>query len=151
MGLDMYLERDTYIKNWEHNGNPWTVDIRKNGVPLNLYNPTSITEQVGYWRKANHIHKWFVDNVQDSKDECQRSFVSLEQLQELLNVCEQVLADHDLASELLPTNSGFFFGATEYDEYYFEDIQETVVILTRVLATTDTAWGHQTLYYQASW
>lgn len=21
--------------------------------------------EVGYWRKANHIHKWFVDNVQE--------------------------------------------------------------------------------------
>ncbi len=40
----------------------------------------------------------------------------------LLEVCKQVAADPSKAEELLPTQSGFFFGGTEYDEYYMNSI-----------------------------
>ena len=53
MGLDMYLIRGT----WEDDH-----------------------EEVGYWRKANQIHKWFVDNVQDGVDDCGEYKVTKEQL-----------------------------------------------------------------------
>lgn len=29
----------------------------------------SIWQEIGYWRKANHIHKWFVDKVQGGDDD----------------------------------------------------------------------------------
>lgn len=32
----------------------------------------SIWKEIGYWRKANHIHKWFVDCVQDGEDDCEK-------------------------------------------------------------------------------
>ena len=38
-------------------------------------------------------------------------------------ICDKVLDDNSLAEELLPTRSGFFFGSTDYDEWYFEDIK----------------------------
>ena len=34
------------------------------------YPHSRIIEQVGYWRKANQIHNWFVENVQDGEDDC---------------------------------------------------------------------------------
>jgi hypothetical protein len=92
-----------------------------------------IVEEVAYWRKANQIHNWFVQNVQNGIDECQSSYVSREKLEELLDVCKQVEADNDLASTLLPSASGFFFGGTEYDEWYFKDISNTIVYLTEIL------------------
>ena len=42
---------------------------------------------------------------------------------ELLDRCDRVLENHELAEELLPTVSGFFFGSTDYDEWYFEDVE----------------------------
>lgn len=45
-------------------------------------------------------------------------------VEELLDCCNKVLENHDLAEELLPTMEGFFFGSTEYDEYYFDDVQD---------------------------
>ncbi len=48
-------------------------------------------EPVGYWRKENHIHKWFVDNVQDGNDNCDMYIVSREQLEALRDVCKKVL------------------------------------------------------------
>ena len=50
----------------------------------------SLTE-VAYWRKANAIHGWFVNNVQNGVDKCQKSPVTRQQLNELLSVCHEVI------------------------------------------------------------
>ena len=141
-----------------------------------------IMEQVGYWRKANEIHNWFVENVQDGEDDCRyHREVTREVLEELLDICNKVLAscklvngkiengynfdengnripiltdgkyveDPSVAEELLPTTSGFFFGGTSYDEYYVEDIENTIEIITKVLETTD--FEREMVYYVSSW
>ena len=119
-----------------------------------------IVEEVGYWRKANQIHNWFVDKVQDGEDDCEYHHeVTKEILEELLDTCETVLASCELdgkyiknpsvAMELLPTTSGFFFGGTDYDEYYVNDIKETIDIVTKVLETTD--FEKEMVYYVSSW
>lgn len=153
MGLDMYLTKDVYVKNWDHMKpeNRWQVSITRGGLPVNVNTSliNYITLEVGYWRKANAIHKWFVDNVQGGVDECQRTYVDQEQLQELLNICNDILADNSKAPDLLPTTSGFFFGGTEYDEYYYNDIQATKEILERCLNTSDDENGEY--HYQSSW
>ena len=114
------------------------------------YGYMGIMEQVGYWRKVNAIHQWFVDCVQDGIDDCDyHNEVTKEDLEELLDTCQRVLDDHSLADELLPTQSGFFFGDTEYDEYYFADIEDTVDIIKNVLETTD--FDKEMIYYVSSW
>src|ERR1017187_4553583 len=55
----------------------------------------SLTE-VAYWRKANAIHGWFVNNVQNGIDQCQESVVTREQLNELLSVCYEVIKSTSL-------------------------------------------------------
>lgn len=51
-----------------------------------------IIEEVGYWRKANQIHNWFVENVQDGIDDCSyHNEVTKEILEELLDICQRVL------------------------------------------------------------
>lgn len=54
------------------------------------YEHKSIIEEVGYWRKANAIHKWFVDNIQDGEDDCGYYEIAPEQLEELLNICKLI-------------------------------------------------------------
>lgn len=54
-----------------------------------------------------------------------------------------------VAEELLPTQDGFFFGGTDYDEYYVEDLKNTIKIIDNVLATTD--FETQMIYYRSSW
>ena len=87
---------------------------------------------VAYWRKANAIHKWFVDNCQGGVDECQVSWVTREKLVELRDLC--VRASDDKDSTLLPTTSGFFFGSTEVDEFYWDDIADTALKLSAIIA-----------------
>ena len=108
-----------------------------------------IEEEVAYWRKANAIHKWFVENVQAGVDNCGYYEVSQYQLQELLDVCKQVYENPSSASELLPTTRGFFFGSTDYDEWYIEDIRHTGEMLSKILQETD--FDKQMIAYRASW
>lgn len=104
------------------------------------------------WRKSNQIHKWFVDNVQGGVDECQESHVDISKLYQLRDLCEQVMANPDRAAELLPTDSGFFFGSTEYDEWYFRDTKETLDWLNDFLLkdALDAMKGWN-FYYRSYW
>lgn len=192
MGLDMYLERcdrRAYgFKDMDIDeirvSNPALYEVVKPYIHKRgneRYSWESLFEEVGYWRKANAIHKWFVENVQDDVDDCGRYEVSKEQLETLLSTCEQVLAscklvkgkvkngytfdengnkipifedgeyiaDPTIAEELLPTQSGFFFGGTDYDEWYLEDIKYTIDLLKDVLATTD--FDKEMVVYTSSW
>ena len=151
MGLDMYLDKETYVKNWDLQKpeERYEITITKGGKVVKTIDPSKIkfiVEEVGYWQKANAIHKWFVGNVQNGIDECQRSYVSKKQLEELLELVKKVMADNSQAHSLLPIQSGFFFGSTNYDEWYLQYLEETKKILE--VALTDDSGDY---YYQASW
>lgn len=136
MGLDMYLRRKKYIgANYEHRNVTGNVKIKIGGkeIPVDFKRLTYIEEEGCYWRKANQIHKWFVDNVQDGNDNCGYYYVSTKSMKELLDLCKEVKENPSKAPELLPTQDGFFFGGTEYDEWYFKDIDYTIDELTRLL------------------
>ena len=75
-------------------------------------------------------------------------YVSIDDLSELLETCQRVKANHGMAYELLPVQSGCFFGSTNYDEWYWEDIDNTIEIIEDLLAEPI---DHATIYYQASW
>lgn len=145
------------------------------------YGHFGIKEQIGYWRKANQIHSWFVNHVQDGEDDCNYHHeITKEILEELLDTCEtvynscsmmvgivkngetlvdgkwvpnmqpgKVIIDSSVAEDLLPTCSGFFFGNTDYNEYYVEDIKETIDVVTKALETTD--FDKEMIYYVSSW
>jgi hypothetical protein len=153
MGLDMYLLRKTYVKNWDHMSPKeiTTISVMRNGEPLPGIDPSKIrevVEEVAYWRKANQIHNWFVEEVQNGVDDCGEYNVELEELQDLVDRCKKVLVDHALAPELLPTGRGFFFGGTEYDEWYYADLENTIEQLEPLLVELD-AWTD--LSYHSSW
>jgi hypothetical protein len=147
MGLDMYLNAERYLWSHEEGDKQISENIGQLiGLPTDGKVKT-ITVEAGYWRKSNQIHNWFVANVQEGKDECQDSYVSREQLKELREVCQKVLDNNELAEKLLPTASGFFFGATEYDQWYFNDIEETIKIIDNALLMPDQ-WDFN---YRSSW
>ena len=96
MGLDMYLKvhRSTYLPKGKR-----TIDLDNMKENFDDYfddefgcsNSVKIVEQVGYWRKANAIHHWFVKNIQEGVDECQTSDVSKKDIDNLLNLCNNIL------------------------------------------------------------
>lgn len=139
----MYLTKDTFMKGTADT----ELELTYPGIQSDRV--TNITERLGYWRKANAIHLWFVTNVQDGVDECQTSYVSRENLEALLDVAIKVNQNHALAAALLPAQAGFFFGSTDYDEWYFEDIKETIKILEAALNEETDVWS--SIHYRSSW
>ncbi len=151
MGLDMYLSKKTYVKQWDHQSpeEQYEVVVTKGGKPVDSIKPNRVSyvvEEAGYWRKANQIHRWFVENVQHGEDNCGEYYVGSEKLAELLELCQKVKADNSLAEELLPSASGFFFGGTDYDEWYFNDIENTIAVLEEALEDDRADY-----YYSSSW
>jgi hypothetical protein len=173
-------EADVYAQLLKDTGLP-----RCEGSPMATLYADRVEVNVAYWRKANAVHRWFVDVVQGGVDECQASEVTRDQLDALRLACQTVLdnvktapglvangytlrQDDDgelvkqhilqegdmvvqgteVAEELLPTSAGFFFGSTDYDEYYVEDLRDTVKQITAVLENVP---AEATLVYRASW
>lgn len=160
MGLDMYLSKRTYVKNWDHMTPEERHTITVVGRQAAFIKPERISyieEQVGYWRKANAIHRWFVDHCQDGVDDCRDAHVSPEQLVELRDLCRRLLAlkkDNAEAAQLLaqsqlPPQSGFFFGSTEMDDWYWQDIRDTEALLNGVLDEPGDGWP--AFSYHSSW
>lgn len=183
MGLDMYLNRHNYI--WgkdESKVAEVTAEDWDGNVTTTRYDRvTYIIQEVGYWRKANAIHKWFVDNVQKGVDDCKPYYVEKDDLETLKALClkalekkqrylelrnkiqdnfENGITDNKIIDEemtkieeeldsILPTQSGFFFGSTQYDEWYFNDLENTVRIIDKIFEEDPNC--SQDYYYEASW
>jgi hypothetical protein len=121
----------------------------------------SIFNEIGYWRKANAIHNFFVQECQNGVDECQLSIVKQSHLKDLLKRCKRAMSLKDIylndgiikdgegIETFLPTTSGFFFGGTEFNEWYFNDVEETIELITKVLKETD--FKTQIIFYRSSW
>jgi hypothetical protein len=95
MGLDMYLSKKTYVKQWSHRKpeEQFEVEVKKGGEPYSSIKKgrvSYVVEEVAYWRKFNALHNWFVENCQDGRDECQESYVDPTKLEELLETLLKV-------------------------------------------------------------
>lgn len=164
MGLDQYLSARNYISGVNYGRkddgeyfsepNPeFDKIIEAQGLTrsdLRESNPSIYLEvSVGYWRKVNAVHQWFVDNCGEGDDNCRPYYVSREQLIELRDLCQQVIDNPEDAEELLPTQGGFFFGSTDFDDYYIADVKDTIEQLDNVLNNKKfDGWDFQ---YVASW
>lgn len=155
MGLDMYLSAKKY-----HSDGSWRSETEKAefqklkdmsgvGTVIDKVGLAHIYLEVsvGYWRKQNAIHKWFVDNCQNGTDDCRTSYVGREQLEELRTLCQKVLDAPKDADSILPAQSGFFFGGTDYDEWYVNGLNETIAFVDSALSMPDE-WEFE---YHSSW
>lgn len=147
MGLDMYLTAKRYIYNFQDDG--LALRDALEALKVNEMRVKEISYEAGYWRKANQIHKWFVDNVQDGDDNCREHLVTHEKLERLLDLVNEVLRNKDKAQDMLPTTNGFFFGCELYDEGYFDDLISTKAIIENVFALPD--YNRYDIYYCSSW
>lgn len=127
MGLDMYLNR---VNNNENNGG----------------------NEIYYWRKCNHIHDWFIrnGNLNDNFNAGDSPLtINKDLAQKLIDELKIVIENHDKAAELFPTASGFFWGNTDYDEWYYKSLQETRVTLITEFLNTD--WDNEHWEYSCWW
>lgn len=136
MGLDMYLSR---------------VATPTEQMFVDAYDDK--LTGVLYWRKVNALHKFFCDRgtlEAGGKENVGRYIILRSDLIDLVYIMKRILVDKSvkLAEATLPTQSGFFFGSTDYDDYYFMDLIDAV---TLVSAELDAVPDQQVWFYEASW
>jgi hypothetical protein len=171
MGLDMYLSKKTYVKQWSHNKpeDQYEVSVKRGGVDYPNIKPervSYVTEEIMYWRKANQIHGWFVTNCEEIIPDVKYD-LKKEDLGNLLETCKKVLeilnqsekkttqvvggwkngenymVDVDVYDgtdeiiELLPPTQWFFFGSDTIDDYYKQDITDTINFLQEELSNCE--------------
>jgi hypothetical protein len=107
----------------------------------------SIFKEISYWRKFNALHSWFVTNVQIGVDDCGSYEVSQDHIDDLLLTLENTLAYRD-PTDMMPV-SGFFFGSTIVDEYYWQNMEDTYDKIYNISTTFD--WEKERLFYMSSW
>lgn len=146
MGLDMYLRAHRYLSSHDETEKALS---EKAAALVGFEAPfevRTVSALAQYWRKANAIHRWFVSNVQLGEDDCREYDVSVKAIDALIALCNRALETRD--ASLLPPQAGFFFGSTEVDEYYWNDIKQTRDGLRVVLEKLPPGcW----LTYQSSW
>jgi hypothetical protein len=154
MGLDMYLTAKRYL--WSGSEQDQKIakklaelvdvepdfELRFKGAS---FCPKQVVIDAMYWRKANMIHQWFVENVQEGEDNCEEYYVPREDLETLLAECVNALTTRN--GDILPPKSGFFFGSTEINEWYWQDLEDTVQGLEKALTLSED-WDFA---YRASW
>jgi|688.fasta_scaffold42734_13 hypothetical protein len=167
MGLDMYLEAKKYVgkddySNGERTPNPdyaALLSLAPKGLVDKVdFGGASVALTVGYWRKANAIHGWFVNTLAGGVDECQEIYVPRTALVDLLAACKAVMSvsagvsKQDVADEfsLMPTE-GFFFGGYELDEYYDQDLKYTIEMIENILTIIPENEYGWSFSYHASW
>lgn len=111
MGLDIYFykvrkdDADAITNTRE------VFDLINNGVDC------------AYFRKANFIYAYFAHLI-DSNTEC--CIVNKDEIESLFDACGLVLErqnEEGFAKSVLPTCPGFFFGSTDYDEWYYKKVE----------------------------
>ena len=162
MGLDMYLYADKYVSAWDHAGDKEKKAYKAiakaaglGGIRCDGSPHLNVRICVGYWRKCNAIHAWFVRNCAKGVDDCKPMYVDREKLTELRELCKTAFCHVEVgaiaeAQATLPPQSGFFFGDTEVNEYYQDEMKYTANLIDEVLDTKDGLDG-VSFYYQASW
>ena len=103
----------------------WAGDIKWDW----FYKPSD-----AYFRKVNCIYRYFADRLEDEVCEVYKSDIT-----EIISRATRILAERDnaLAEELLPTQSGFFFGSTDYDNWYFGDVEDCKRQMEKLLSMYD--------------
>lgn len=101
-----------YLKSIDERNSKLIKELEEEKEKINPWN------EVAYFRKVNFLIPFF-----GYEENCSNIEIDKYQVEDLIEACKEVLANHDKASFLLPTQAGFFFGETDYNDWYFDDVQ----------------------------
>ena len=143
---------------------------------LDMYLHRVTTDEVGYWRKAHAIFNWIQDHCCNGDTEnCRPYEIQKEQLVELKEICEKVVAASKIVAKPVKVNA-YDFDKHEYvvkevmknviedpavakellpepygnyDEWYLAQAKSTIPQIANILAETDFEEEH--IEYYAWW
>ena len=145
MGLDQYItirHKSTNVA-YEKWNNYWKLsdEERKNVREPNEPEKDLI---LGYFRKHHSIHQWFVKNIQNGNDDCGRYKVSVNELETLKKLCEEIMshvAKEKAEPKFYTTNDGRQYEMFQYDKYTIDE--EGKKIIDELLPSHYQSWGNE--------
>lgn len=90
-------------------------------------------KKIAYFRKVNFLVKFMEDYYDHIIENCEPIQIDEDCILELKWRCESVLKNRKLADSLLPTVSGFFYGSTEYDDFYYSNVEQVLDSCKKIL------------------
>ena len=115
---------------------------------LDIFLTKKKRSEIGYFRKVNFLVNFFKKKGFDVPNQIPLA-IKREDAEELLSKCEEVLKDRSKGPELLPTMSGFFFGSTDYDNYYYDDVEAVRdYVKDKLLPEFDTLEEEENIYFE---
>ena len=115
-----------YLKSIDERNSKLINELEDEKEKINPWN------EVAYFRKVNFLIPFF-----GYEENCSNIEIDKYQVEDLIEACKEVLANHDKASFLLPTQAGFFFGSTDYDDWYFDDVESVKTTFESILEDFD--------------
>ena len=115
-----------YLKSIDERNSKLIKELEDEKEKINPWN------DVAYFRKVNFLIPFF-----GYEENCSNIEIDKYQVEDLIEACKEVLANHDKASFLLPTQAGFFFGSTDYDDWYFDDVESVKTTFESILEDFD--------------
>lgn len=104
-----------------------------------------LDEELFYYRKVNQLQNYFEDK--HDIDNCGKVILTENIVKDILNRVNQVLENNELAEELFPTTNGFFYGGTDYDEYYYNIIKVIKENMNKLLNDYSEDLSNGKIYY----
>ena len=114
------------------------------GLDISFYKEVRQRSEVAYFRKVNFIVEYF------NLDNCVDHVCSVDELTTLVERCKKVLEakSEEVSKQELPTFDGFFCGATEYDDNYYQDVEN---VMNKVQNILDNKQDDESIVINAWW
>lgn len=142
------------ISGWEFNNLPtnentaFPSELKAKLVDwlFNLIDWHSYAPADAYFRKVNFIYRYFAERLEN--EQC---LVTKADLEDLIAKCNSVLdkRDEKYSAATLPTTSGFFFGSTAYDDWYYDSCEDAISQFRKLLKDFDA--DNDVIWVDMSW
>ena len=119
-------------------------EVESHGV-VKEYNYRKFNALHGLMLRLGYEHEFF-----DAWDEVDNALLlGKDEIEEITDILSAVLFDKTQAEYILPIEKGFFFGSYEYDDYYFQCVEQALADFKEIQEkyTSDRF----EILYDASW
>ena len=182
MGLDMYIYArketlgrvvkdaelsDEFLKDlygkYGYISKPKDLKVFDNG-DLSKTATIKVSYNIGYFRKFNALHNFLTNSCGRTvgvNDNCVDMLITEDIIDDLIDRLTRIVKVYNrnqaaaeyIAEAELPTQDGFFFGSTAYDDGYFEDCEDALDLFTKmkelIVSAEEEGEEPYEFYYQA--